>query len=49
MELHDERFANKGYALTRAIIHTYIEFERLLGILSEAGFDENFWSGAGLG
>ena len=30
------------------LLRGYIEFARLLSVLTEAAFDENFWEGAGL-
>jgi hypothetical protein len=47
-ELFKTRFGEYSEDQLTLFLRTLIEFQNLLALLAQAGFDENFWKGAGL-
>ena len=48
-QLYDERFGGMSEDFVSVLIRTLMEFTKLVSLLADSGFDENFWKGAGLG
>jgi len=47
-ELFENRFGNRSASFQAILFRTYQEFDRLMQILADGAFDENFYQGVGL-